>query len=189
VDVRVVCATNKDIEQLIERSAFRDDLFYRISEVMLRIPPLRSRPGDAAVLAQVIMERRAREHGRVLKGFTPEALQAIQAYAWPGNIRELENRISAAVIMAEGKHIGVAELGFAVDTEAFSWLNLREVRGRAENEAVRQALAISRGNLSKAAELLGVTRPTLYDLIAKLGIEVADVEGAGSARAVRSAPP
>ena len=189
VDVRVVCATNKDIEQLIERNAFRDDLFYRISEVTLRIPPLRSRPGDAAVLAQVIMERRAREHGRALKGFTPEALQAIQAYAWPGNIRELENRISAAVIMAEGKHIGVAELGFAVDTEALSWLNLREVRGRAENEAVRQALAISRGNLSKAAELLGVTRPTLYDLIAKLGIEVADVEGTGSARAVRSVQP
>jgi two-component system NtrC family response regulator len=182
VDVRVICATNKDIEQLITRNAFREDLFYRISEVTLRIPPLRSRPGDAAVLAQAIMERCAREHGRVLKGFTPAALQAIQAHGWPGNVRELENRISAAVIMAEGKYIGVEELGLAVDPGDAPWLNLREARSRAENEAVRQALAITRGNLSKAAELLGVTRPTLYDLIDKLGIEVADVDVAGGAR-------
>jgi len=178
VDVRVVCATNKPIEQRIERNEFRDDLFYRISEVTLRIPPLRSRPGDAAVLAQVIMERRAREHGRTLKGFTPEALQAIQAHSWPGNIRELENRISAAVIMAEGKHIGVDELGFEVDAGSSRWLNLREVRSRAESEAVRQALVITRGNLSRAAELLGVTRPTLYDLIEKLGIELGDGDSA-----------
>jgi len=178
VDVRIVCATNKPIEQRIERNEFRDDLFYRISEVTLRIPPLRSRPGDAAVLAQVIMERRAREHGRTLKGFTPEALQAIQAHSWPGNIRELENRISAAVIMAEGKHIGVDELGFEVDAGSSRWLNLREVRSRAEGEAVRQALVITRGNLSRAAELLGVTRPTLYDLIEKLGIELGDGDSA-----------
>jgi len=178
VDVRVVCATNKPIEQRIERNEFRDDLFYRISEVTLRIPPLRSRPGDAAVLAQVIMERRAREHGRTLQGFTPEALQAIQAHSWPGNIRELENRISAAVIMTEGKRIGVDELGFEVDAGSARWLNLREVRSRAESEAVRQALVITRGNLSRAAELLGVTRPTLYDLIEKLGIELGDGDSA-----------
>jgi two-component system NtrC family response regulator len=181
VDVRIVCATNKDLEALIARGDFREDLFYRISEVTLRIPPLRSRPGDAAVIGQVILERRAREHGRALRGFTPEALQAIQGYAWPGNIRELENRINAAVIMAEGKYIGLEDLGLSAAATRARWLNLREVRHRAESEAVRQALAVTRGNLSRAAELLGITRPTLYDLIEKLGIEVADLDPANPA--------
>jgi two-component system NtrC family response regulator len=176
LDVRVVCATNKDLEQLIERCEFREDLFYRISEVTLRIPALRHRQGDVAVIAQIILERRAREHGRAIKGFTSAALQAIQAYGWPGNIRELENRISAAVIMAEGKQIGVEELGLTADSGTARWLNLREVRARAESAAVRQALALTRGNLSRAAELLGVTRPTLYDLIGKLGIELTDAD-------------
>jgi two-component system NtrC family response regulator len=176
VDVRIVGATNKDLAALIARGEFREDLFYRVSEVTLSIPPLRSRPGDAAVLGQVILERRAREHGRALRGFTPEALQAIQGYAWPGNIRELENRINAAVIMAEGKYIGVEDLGLSAAAAPARWLNLREVRHRAENEAVRQALAVTRGNVSRAAELLGITRPTLYDLIEKLGIEVTDLD-------------
>jgi two-component system NtrC family response regulator len=180
VDVRVVCATNKDLEKLIERGEFRGDLFYRISEVTLRIPPLRERPGDAIVIASSILERRAREHGRAFRGFTPEALRAIQAYPWPGNIRELENRVNGAVILAEGKYIGLEELGLPVDDSGFNWLNLREVRHRAESEAVRQALAITRGNLSRCSELLGVTRPTLYDLIEKLGIEVADLDPAGA---------
>src|SRR4029453_8514026 len=87
VDVRVVCATNKDLPALVQTGAFRQDLFYRISEVTVRIPPLRERPGDAIVIAQSVMERRAREHGRALRGFTPEALRAVQAYPWPGNIR------------------------------------------------------------------------------------------------------
>jgi len=156
--------------------SLQERLFYRISEVALRIPPLRERPGDAIVIASSILERRAGEHGRSFKGFTPEALKAIQAYPWPGNIRELENRINGAVIMAEGKYIGVEELGLPVEASGVKWLNLREVRSRAEREAVRQALAITHGNLSRSAELLGVTRPTLYDLIEKLGIEVASLE-------------
>jgi two-component system NtrC family response regulator len=176
IDVRVVCATNKDLEQLMRRNEFREDLFYRISEVTLRIPPLRERPGDAVVIGQAIMERRAREHGRAFRGFTPEALEAIQAYPWPGNIRELENRINGAVIMAEGRYIGVEELGLPAETAEFRWLNLREVRQRAESEAVRQALAVTQGNLSRSAELLGITRPTLYDLIEKLGIDTGDRE-------------
>jgi len=180
VDVRVVCASNKDVEKQIARGEFREDLYYRISEVTIRIPPLRERPGDAVLIGQATMERRAREHGRAFKGFTPEALKAIQAYPWPGNIRELENRINGAVIMAEGRYIGVEDLGIASDTERVRWLNLREVRSRAETEAVRQALAVTRGNLSRTAELLGVTRPTLYDLIHKLGIEVDDLETAGA---------
>jgi two-component system NtrC family response regulator len=175
VDVRVVCATNKDLQSMITRNEFREDLYYRISEVSVRIPPLRERPGDAAIIAQTLMERRVREHGRAIRGFTPEALQAIQGYPWPGNIRELENRINGAVIMSEGKYIGVEDLGLPAETEGFKWLNLREVRSRAEGEAVRQAIAMTQGNLSRTAELLGVTRPTLYDLIEKLGIRGPDL--------------
>jgi two-component system NtrC family response regulator len=172
VDVRIVCATNKDLAGMISRGEFREDLFYRISEVTVRIPPLRERAGDAVVIAQSIMERRAREHGRALRGFTPEAIRAIQCYPWPGNIRELENRINAAVIMSEGKSIGIADLGLPAGSPSGEFLNLRAARQRAENEAIRQSLAISNGNLSKAAELLGITRPTLYDLLAKNDIAV-----------------
>jgi len=172
VDVRIVCATNKDLAGMISRGEFREDLFYRISEVTVRIPPLRERAGDAVVIAQSIMERRAREHGRSLRGFTPEAIRAIQCYPWPGNIRELENRINAAVIMSEGKSIGITDLGLPAGSVAGEFLNLRAARQRAENEAIRQSLAVSNGNLSRAAELLGITRPTLYDLLAKNEIPV-----------------
>ena len=175
VDVRIVCATNKDLAgDDRARSEFREDLFYRISEVVVNIPPLRERRGDAGVIAQAILAQRSREHGRSLKGFAPEALSAIQAYPWPGNIRELENRISGAVIMAEGKYVGVEDLGLPQSGEMVDWLNLREVRARAERDALRQALAVSGGNLSRAAELLGVTRPTLYDLLEKLQIRPAE---------------
>jgi two-component system NtrC family response regulator len=175
VNVRVVCATNKDLPTLVQSGGFREDLFYRISEVTVRIPPLRERPGDAIVIAQSVMERRAREHGRALRGFTPEALRGIQGYPWPGNIRELENRVNNAVIMAEGKYIGVGDLQLPdTATGGVDWLNLRAVRQRAESDAIRQALALSHGNLSRAAELLGITRPTLYDLLEKNSINVAD---------------
>jgi two-component system NtrC family response regulator len=171
VDVRVVCATNKDLPNLIKDGGFREDLYYRISEVTVRIPPLRDRAGDAVVIAQAILERRAREHNRQIKGFTPEALKAIEAYPWPGNIRELENRVNGAVIMSEGKYVGVEDLGLTGDgTTDLSWLNLRVARQRGEREAIRQALAIAGSNLSRAAELLGITRPTLYDLMEKNGI-------------------
>ena len=174
VDVRIVCATNKDLHAMIGCGQFREDLFYRVSEVTVRIPPLRERLGDAVVIAQSIMERRAREHGRPIRGFTPEAMKAIQSYPWPGNIRELENRINGAVIMAEGKYIGVDDLGLPDNgtVRGGEFLNLRVARQRAESEAIRQALAVSGGNLSRAAELLGITRPTLYDLLEKNEIAV-----------------
>ena len=174
VDVRIVSATNKNLAGLIERAEFREDLFYRISEVTVNIPPLRERRGDAGVIAQAILGQRSREHGRSLKGFAPEALSAIESYPWPGNIRELENRISGAVIMAEGKYVGVEDLGLPQAGDMVSWLNLREARGRAERDAVRQAMAVSGGNLSRTAELLGITRPTLYDLLEKLQMRPAD---------------
>jgi two-component system NtrC family response regulator len=180
VDVRIVCATNKDLPQIIKNGEFRDDLFYRISEVTVRIPPLRERGNDAVVIAQAILERRAREHHRPVKGFTPEAMQAIRAYPWPGNIRELENRVNGAVIMTEGKYVTVEDLGLPAEGEAdLEWLNLRVARARAEKEAITQALAITGFNLSRTAELLGITRPTLYDLLGKNGIAVPEKTAEG----------
>jgi two-component system NtrC family response regulator len=175
VDVRIVFATNKDLQAMMKAGTFREDLYYRTSEVTVRIPPLRERAGDAVVIAQAILERRSREHGRAIKGFTPEALKAVEGYPWPGNIRELENRVNGAVIMTEGKYVSVDDLGLPTDGGSdMSWLNLRVARQRAESEAIRQALAISSGNISRTAELLGITRPTLYDLLEKNQITVPD---------------
>jgi two-component system NtrC family response regulator len=173
VDVRIVCATNKDPAGMIQAGEFREDLYYRISEVTVRIPPLRERGGDAIVIARAILDRRAAEHGRPVRGFTPGAMKAIEAYPWPGNIRELENRVNGAVIMTEGKYVSEADLGLPGETGSdLSWLNLRLARQRAEREAIRQALAVAGWNLSRAAELLGITRPTLYDLLEKNEISV-----------------
>jgi two-component system NtrC family response regulator len=158
---------------MIQAGEFREDLYYRISEVTVRIPPLRERGGDAIVIARAILDRRAAEHGRPVRGFTPGAMKAIQAYSWPGNIRELENRVNGAVIMTEGKYVSEADLGLPGETGSdLSWLNLRLARQRAEQEAIRQALAVAGWNLSRAAELLGITRPTLYDLLEKNEISV-----------------
>jgi len=181
VDVRIVCATNKDLPAIIRSGEFREDLYYRISEVTVRIPPLRDRAGDAVVIAQAILDRRAREHSRPIKGFTPEALKAIEAYPWPGNIRELENRINGAVIMTEGKYVSVEDLGLPSSAESadLSWLNLRVARARAERDAIRQALAVAGWNLSRSAELLGITRPTLYDLLEKNDIAVPEKTAEG----------
>jgi two-component system NtrC family response regulator len=171
VDVRVVCATNRDLQAAIAAGQFRQDLFYRISEVTIQIPPLREREGDALVIAQYLLEDRARRHGRGLRGFAPDAIRALQAHAWPGNIRELENKINGAVIMAEGKQVTAADLGLSEGAERdLEFLNLRVARQQAEQQAIRRALTLASGNLSKAAEMLGITRPTLYDLIDKLGL-------------------
>jgi two-component system NtrC family response regulator len=148
--------------------------------VTVRIPPLRERPGDAVIIAQAILERRAREHGRPVRGFAPEALKAIEGYPWPGNIRELENRVNGAVIMTEGKCVSVEDLGLPTDGSGdMTWLNLRAARQRAESEAIRQALALSGSNISRAAELLGITRPTLYDLLEKFNLREPE-QGTGS---------
>ncbi len=183
VDVRIVCATNKDLPTLIKDGGFREDLYYRISEVTVRIPPLRDRNGDAVVIAQAVLERRAAEHGRQIKGFAPEALKAVEAYPWPGNIRELENRVNGAVIMSEGKYVTAEDLGLPSTNVGeggdLSCLNLRVARARAEREAIRQALGVASWNLSKTAELLGITRPTLYDLLEKNEIAVPEKAAEG----------
>lgn len=169
VDTRVVCATNQDLKVAMKEGRFREDLYYRISEITIEIPPVRKRHGGRIVLARHLLNRYASAEGRNLKGFSGDALDAIDVYEWPGNVREMENRIKAAVIMAEGKFVSAEDIGLAVPDDAPS-LNLRSVRQRAETEAIREALARSAGNISRAADLLGVTRPTLYDLIERHGV-------------------
>ncbi len=173
LDFRLVCATNRKLEALIGSGGFRDDLFYRISEVTIRVPPLRDRQGDSLLLAQFILQQLSERFGKPTRGLAPDAIRAIQAYRWPGNVRELENRIKGAVIMAEGAVVTAGDLGLEDPGDEPEYLNLRVARQRAEAQAVRQSLAVARGNLSRAAELLGVTRPTLYDLLGKHGIDAA----------------
>ena len=170
VDVRVVCATHRDLAGMIKEGSFREDLYYRLSEITVNIPPLRARPGDAALLAHAFLERYARELGRNLKGFTADALGAIEAHAWPGNVREMENLVKRATIMADGSQITAADLGLETGLAAPLPLNLRQVRDHAERQAIVRALAQVNGNILNAAELLGVSRPTLYDLMSRFGM-------------------
>ncbi len=173
VDVRVICATHCDLPKLIEEGRFREDLYYRISEITITVPPLREREGDMVVLARTLFDRFRREQKRTgLRGFTPEALRAIEKYQWPGNVRELENKIKRAVIMAEGSKITPEDLDIQLTTESgVPWVNLRQVRDEAERQAVQRALALCNDNVSQAAELLGISRPTLYDLMSKFSIK------------------
>lgn len=175
VDVRVVCATHQNLKALIAEGRFREDLFYRLAEIVVEAPPLRERPGDAVLLAQVFVQRHARELGRGVMSLAPDAVQAIEQQRWPGNVRELENVIKRAVIMAEDKQVRADDLGlasFADDDEAGeAALNLRAVRDEAERTALLKALARTNNNLSRAAELLGVSRPTLYDLMHRFGLK------------------
>jgi two-component system NtrC family response regulator len=167
VNVRVVCATNRDLQALIQEQAFRQDLYFRISEVTIQVPPLRDRRGAATVLAHALLRKFGGTHGRPKRGFSEDAIAALEAYAWPGNVRELENRVKTAMIMAEGSMITAADLNLAQSGDSTLLFNLKEVRTRAERQAILQALAITDGNISRTSELLGVSRPTLYDLMEK----------------------
>ena len=170
VDVRVVCATNKDLQQLIIEQRFRQDLFFRIGEVTIDVPPLRERRGAATVLAHAMLRKFGGMHGRPKRGFTEEAAAALEAYSWPGNVRELENRVKTAMIMGEGSLLTAEDLHLKESVNGELLFNLKEVRTRAERQAIRQALSITEGNISRTSELLGVSRPTLYDLMDKYGI-------------------
>ncbi len=170
VDVRVICATNQVPEALIKEGLFREDLYYRVSEITINIPPYRDREEGRLILARTLLQKYSKLQKRAINGFSDDAVRAIEAYSWPGNVRELENKIKGAVIMADGKMVTAMDLGLQdTDGESES-LNLREVRQAAESKAIRVALTRSYGNISKAAELLGITRPTLYDLLNKYGL-------------------
>ncbi|MEO8779269.1 MAG: PEP-CTERM-box response regulator transcription factor [Rhodanobacter sp.] len=170
VDVRIVCATHQDLSALIREGRFREDLFYRVAEVSIRLPPLRERAGDAVILAQHFLEQAASRHGRPVRSFTAKALKAIEAYPWRGNVRELENSVNSAVIMADGKQIGLEGLLLgAIDSADV--LSLHHVRAEAEKRAIEKAMTNMGGNLSRVAAVLGVSRPTLYDLLDKYGLK------------------
>ncbi len=169
VDVRVVCATNKDLNAMVQEGTFREDLFYRICEMEINIPPLRNRQGDRTLLARHFLNKFSEQQNRNVTGFTPESTSAIESYSWPGNIRELENKMKRAVIMCDEKNITLEDIGMN-QVEDLS-LNLRQVRQDAERSAIQRAIIITDHNISATAKLLGVTRPTLYDLIKKYNIQ------------------
>ncbi len=176
VDVRVVCATHQDLKTLIQEGRFREDLYYRLAEIVVNIPPLRARLGDPVLLGHAFLRRFAQEHKRNGLTFSEEALRAIEQHSWPGNVRELLNATKRAAIMAEGERVTCEDLGLPSATAGpaageVSDLDLRTVREAAERQAIVSALARSNGNIVRAAEILGVSRPTLYDLMRRLTIK------------------
>jgi two-component system NtrC family response regulator len=172
VDVRVVCATNQNLEELIKDGRFREDLYYRLSELVIKVPPLRERNGDAELLAHSFLQMFNEEQRRSVRGFTSEALAAIARYEWPGNVRELENRVKRAVIMAETQRVTPADLDLVPPNEVPEVLNLAQAREEAERREIPRALSRAEGNISQAAKLLGVSRPTLYDLMRQHNIKL-----------------
>ena len=171
IDVRIVCATHQSLKDHIVSGRFREDLYYRIAEIVVEIPPLRARKGDAALLAHSFVHKFVAEQRRGAMTLLPDAIAAIEAHAWPGNVRELENVIKRAVIMADALTINATDLGMGLADAEPAILNLRRVREDAEKDAVLRVLGRVNGNYSKAAELLGVSRPTLYDLMHRCGLK------------------
>jgi two-component system NtrC family response regulator len=172
VDTRIVCATHQNLEAMIADGRFREDLFYRLAEIVVRIPGLAERPGDATLLAKSFLGRFAQEMNPSVKGFAPDALAAIDGWNWPGNVRELENRVKRAVIMADAKLVTAADLDLIGPSEEVqNPLNLKSARETADRKVIRHALARSEGNISNTARLLGISRPTLYDLLKQYDLQ------------------
>lgn len=171
VDVRIICATHQALQDMIASNEFREDLFYRISEISIKIPSLRERTGDTLLLATTFLKKYAKQQGAKISGFTKEAIASIEQHPWPGNVRELDNKIKRAVIMAEGKYIGPEDLDMDIGSDDALPVNLRQVREHAEKTAIIRALNHASGNIAKAAALLGISRPTLYDIMAKQNIK------------------
>jgi two-component system NtrC family response regulator len=171
VDVRIVCATHQNLKELAAAGRFREDLYYRLSEIVVTIPPLRNRAGDAALLAHHFKNKFCAQESRPSLHFSQEALAVIEGYPWPGNVREMENCIKRAVIMADGNSIGAEDLGLSGAQLEEEPINLRQVRDEAEYRAIVKALARCDGNIVKASELLGISRPTMYDLMSRHAIK------------------
>tara|TARA_R110002110_G_scaffold76898_1_gene202285 strand:- start:29265 stop:30623 length:1359 start_codon:yes stop_codon:yes gene_type:complete len=172
VDVRIICATHQDLEQQMRDGRFREDLYYRVSEMSIQIPALKDRTGDAPVLAKAFLARFAGELGTGSLSFDATALAAIEQYSWPGNVRELESRVKRGAIMAEGSQVTAGDLELdAVASGDNMPLNLRQIREAAERDAIIRALGHAGDNVSEAANLLGITRPTLYSMLEKYGLK------------------
>lgn len=166
VDTRIVCATHQDLEAMIADGRFREDLYYRLAEIVVKIPCLAERPGDPVLLARHFLIRFSRELNPAVTALSPDALAAIDAYSWPGNVRELENRLKRAIIMADGRNVTAADLDLpGRSSEEAIPINLRAAREVADRKAIRQAMSRTDNNISGAAKLLGISRPTLYDLL------------------------
>ncbi len=172
VDTRIVCATHQDLEAMIADGRFREDLYYRLAEIVVKIPSLAERPGDATLLAKAFLNRYAKEMNPQVRGFASDALAAIDAWSWPGNVRELENRVKRAVIMADEKLVRAADLDLTEpDEQVIKALNLKTAREQADRKVIRHALARSEGNISSTAKMLGISRPTLYDLLKQYDLQ------------------
>ena len=170
IDVRVICATHRNLTAMIEQESFREDLYYRINEICIEIPPLRKRDSDIILLAKAFLTLYSKELNYRTKGFTANAIQALMSHSWPGNIRELQNKIKSAVIMADNPIIDADELGLELSNQPLQVATLREVRAKAESKAIIAAYGLCNQNMSKTAEQLGITRPTLYSLVEKYQI-------------------
>lgn len=171
VDVRIVCATHQDLKSHIKEGRFREDLYYRLAEIVVDIPPLRNRDGDAVLLAHAFVHRFANEHKRGSMSLTEEAVRSVENHVWPGNVRELENAIKRAVIMADGQQITPDDVGLDNTQGTGEFIDLRQIREEAERKAVATALARADGNIVRASKILGVSRPTLYDLMHRLALK------------------
>ncbi|WP_221795026.1 PEP-CTERM-box response regulator transcription factor [Aquisediminimonas sediminicola] len=171
VDTRIVCATHRNLDEMIAAGTFREDLYYRLAEIVVKIPNLAERHGDVTLLAKHFVSRFAREMNPQVKGLAPDALSILNDWGWPGNVRELENRMKRAVIMADGKLLTAADLDLEGREGAGELLNLKAAREVADRRAMRQAIARCEGNVTAAAKLLGISRPTLYDLLKQYGMQ------------------
>ena len=172
VNVRIVCATHQNLKFLITEGRFREDLYYRLAEIVVNIPPLRARLGDASLLAHAFVRRFSADNNRGAMTLREDALRTIESHAWPGNVRELENCIKRAVIMADGNQITAEEIGLLGGEQTDpAVLDLRQARDEAERRVIITALARADGNVVRAAELLGVSRPTLYDMMHRFGLK------------------
>ncbi len=171
VDVRVVCATHQNLQDLIKQGRFREDLYYRLSEISVNIPPLRQREGDAALLAHAFLDKFSRQQKRSLKGFKPDAMEAIENHEWPGNVRQMENVIKRAVIMAESTQITLSDLSLDAAQKEAAPINLRQIREEAERKAIIRVLGRTNGNVSQTADLLGVSRAALYHLLDRFDLK------------------
>ncbi|MBL4603358.1 MAG: PEP-CTERM-box response regulator transcription factor [Emcibacteraceae bacterium] len=172
VDVRVASATHQHLEDHIVEGRFREDLFYRLSEIVVNIPPLKEREGDALLLAHNFLNKYAIEFDKRVKSFDREAARAIAAYDWPGNVRELENRIKRAVIMSDSKRISLEDMEINYNDDHVETLNLKEIREKNDKTAMIKALSLSNGNISETARLLGISRPTFYGLIKQYNLNI-----------------
>jgi two-component system, NtrC family, response regulator len=172
VDTRVVTATHRDVDAMVADGTFREDLYYRLAEIVITIPSLAERPGDASLLGRAFVQRFAASMKTPVSGLTAEALAALDAHSWPGNVRELENRVKRAVIMADGKLVTAADLDLGEGAAVDDPINLKSVREAADRHAIARAIARTEGNISGAAKLLGISRPTLYDLLKNYDIAV-----------------